>query len=543
MIARLVEAAIAEGLEPHPSWSRQEGLVVDVESGAVSEGEFLTILPQRSGTRAFETPGYLCEKGTNLQPGNPFRDSLAALATRWAAETGHPLPVAVASFLRAGRAIPEDPRWVAFGLGGKTCADFPELHPLVWAAVAPEEVGEPEPCVGCGRVRRAVALHDGVSAMGNAAPVLVSWNRGAIVDRGRRRGGENLPTCAECMYLYVGWLNKHIKYDHRHGMHTFMIDGQEWRLGSNVRAGFVCEVVPHSIVADLWGEAERAQRATRENKMSKAARDKWGEKLAAVDRVFAETNDDNYMLGYMYGVLEWAASVVRVPCPTMTDVVAAPARHVAPLVVACHDGATRYTPPPKERGRPSNVFPPTSAKSVVKAWLDHVLTLSTARLSSLRAAPLGVEELPAFALGYAHSLRERGPRRERLDDEGPINGHDPTPWAIRLASGLRDRGVEVKLEHPVKYRRAGEDRDREYRIDVAVVGQKFAIEVDGRLRGLSTRDHVKDSRKSAVLQAQGWRLHRVPNARLNRPDDVAEVVDEVCAILAAIPASVGVVGA
>jgi hypothetical protein len=211
--------------------------------------------------------------------------------------------------------------------------------------------------------------------------------------------------------LYVGWLNKHIKYDHRHGMHTFMIDGQEWRLGSNVRAGFVCEVVPHSIVADLWGEAERAQRATRENKMSKAARDKWGEKLAAVDRVFAETNDDNYMLGYMYGVLEWAASVVRVPCPTMTDVVAAPARHVAPLVVACHDGATRYTPPPKERGRPSNVFPPTSAKSVVKAWLDHVLTLSTARLSSLRAAPLGVEELPAFALGYAHSLRERGPRR------------------------------------------------------------------------------------------------------------------------------------
>ena len=68
MIARLVEAAIAEGMEPHPrglarkAWSSTLSLV------AVAEGEFLTILPQRSGTRPGDA-GILCEKGTNRSPG------------------------------------------------------------------------------------------------------------------------------------------------------------------------------------------------------------------------------------------------------------------------------------------------------------------------------------------------------------------------------------------------------------------------------------------------------------------------------------------
>jgi hypothetical protein len=314
MIARLVEAAIAEGLELHPSWSRQKGLVLDAESGAVSEGEFLTILPQRSGTRAFETPGYLCEKGTNLQPGNPFRDSMAALAARWAAETGHPLPVAVADFLRAGRALPDDPRWVAFGLGGKTCADFPELHPLVYAECAPATAGQPEPCAGCGLTRPPVELHDGVIAMGNAAPVLVSWNRGGIVNRGARRNGANLPTCRDCMYLYVAWLNKHVEYHRESGHHAFLLDGQRWFLSSNVRAGFVCDLARESPTAGLWAAAASHQQAKMEKRMSQDRAARWAEKLAAIDRVFAETNDQNYLLGYMYGVLEWATWVLRLPC-------------------------------------------------------------------------------------------------------------------------------------------------------------------------------------------------------------------------------------
>ena len=72
-----------------------------------------------------------------------------------------------------------------------------------------------------------------------------------------------------------------------------------------------------------------------------------------------------------------------------------------------------------------------------------------------------------------------------------------------------------------------------------ILDAKLAIEVDGRLEGWRTRNHTSDSRKCAVLLAQGWRVHRVPNKRLNRRDDIAEVVDEVLAILASLRGTSG----
>jgi very-short-patch-repair endonuclease len=454
---------------------------------------------------------------------------------------------------RAGVAMSHVQTWNEFQvqeLGEKTCADFPELHPLVYAECAPATAGQPEPCAGCGLTRPPVELHDGVIAMGNAAPVLVSWNRGGIVNRGARRNGANLPTCRDCMYLYVAWLNKHVEYHRESGHHAFLIDGQRWFLSSNVRAGFVCDLARESPTAGLWAAAASHQQAKMENRMSQDRAARWAEKLAAIDRVFAETNDQNYLLGYMYGVLEWATWVLRLPCPAIADVANAPARHFGELIMACRDGAARYVPPPKrgekgeksKRGRPSLDEPPASTRSVVRAWLDHVMLLATSRLHSLPAEPILAAGLPAYALGYAHSLSQRGPRRESFYEDDPINGRDPTPWAQRLSWALRDRGVEVELEHVVTYRRRGEERDRHFRIDIAVPGDKLAIEADGRLKGLVVRDHVSDSRRSAVLLAQGWRVQRVPNARLNRTGDIDEVADEVVAILAAIRASNGVAG-
>ncbi len=537
MIRRLMLAALAEGMQPLPSWSSQRGLIYDVRANSVAEGEFLAILPQRSGPRASDVPGYLCEKGVNLQPGSAYRNAQAALAERWAAETGHALPQAVAGLLRSDSAMPDDARWVAFALNGKTCATLPELHPLLYREVAPRfAAGDPDVCVGCGELKPIVDLHDGVSAMGNTAPVLVSWNRGVITNRGKRRNGGNLPTCQVCMYLYVAWLNRHVSYHHQTKRHSFVLDGQRWFLSANVRAGYVCDVIDESPTALLWESVVEHQTVKREKTMSQDREARWSTKLAAIDRIFAETRDPNYLLGYMYGVLEWATWVLRIPCPSLTDVASAPARHVAPLILACHDAALRYVPPPKpKRGRPLLDTPPASTRSVVRAWLDHVMLLVTTRVTALREDALLVNELATYALGYAHSLRERGPRRESFDmDEGPINGVDPTPWAKRLGWELVDRGVAVEWEYKVFYTRRNETRERHVRIDLAVLDAKLAIEADGRLRGLVVRKHDEDSRKSAVLLAQGWRVQRVPNTRLNRPDDIEEVADEIVAILATI---------
>jgi hypothetical protein len=142
--------------------------------------------------------------------------------------------------------------------------------------------------------------------------------------------------------------------------------------------------------------------------------------------------------------------------------------------------------------------------------------------------PLLPDALPSFALGYAHSLGKRGPQRS----SGEINGHEPTPWAIRLRDALRDRGEIVETEYYVEYDYRG--KVRHFRLDLAALDVKLAIEADGRLKGLDTRDFVNDSRRSAVLLAQGWRVQRVPNARLNRTSDIAEVVDEVLAILTSL---------
>jgi hypothetical protein len=539
VIRRLVQAALAEGLPAEPYWSLQEGLVYELTTGKITETPFLTVLPSRtSGV----VPGFLAEKAANLQLGNTYRTAQAALAERWGAETGHALPLALASLLRSNSAIPDEPRWIAFAMDGKTCADVPELRALVTRSAQPEMLA-PERCVSCGYVSPIVRLHGGNAGMGNVAPVLVSWDRKSIVTRGSRQAGANLPTCLTCMRLYVQWLCKHTSYDHLAGRFSFTLDGQVWVLGNNVRAGFVVDVLPDDLRVGLWDTAVAYQATKREKKyMGKDREAKWQEMLQAIDRVVAETDDQHYLLGYLYGVLEWAAWVMRLKSPTLADVAQAPATCMGAFLLACHDGAKRYAPPAKKgekadgedagektkRGRPPADKPPITTRWAVSAWLSHVTQLATARMEAMPRGPLLPDSLPSFALGYAHSLGKRGPQRS----SGEINGHEPTPWAIRLRDALRDRGEIVETEYYVEYDYRG--KVRHFRLDLAALDVKLAIEADGRLKGLDTRDFVNDSRRSAVLLAQGWRVQRVPNARLNRTSDIAEVVDEVLAILASL---------
>lgn len=540
MIRRLVLAALAEGLPAEPFWTTQKGLVYEVTTGIVAEAQISTVIPTRDGINSADVAGFLADKANKLQPGSRYRASMTALAERWGAETGHALPLALASLLRSPAAMPAEDKWLSFALGGKTCADVPELRALVTREAAPELL-PPERCVGCGELAPVVALHNGNAGMGNAAPTLVSWNRETIVNRGARQQGANLPTCLTCMLLYTQWLCRHTSYDHLAGHHSFLLDGQVWVLANSHGAGFVIDVSPDDLRVGLWDTAVAYQATKKEKKyMGKDRETKWQEMLQAIDRVVAETDDQHYLLGYLYGVLEWAAWVMRLKSPTLADVGQAPANCMGSFLLACHDGAKRYAPPAKKgekadgedagekakRGRPPADKPPVTTRWAVGAWLSHVTQLATARMEAMPRGPLLPDALPSFALGYAHSLGKRGPQRS----SGEINGHEPTPWAIRLRDALRDRGEIVETEYLVEYDYRG--KVRHFRLDIAALDVKLAIEVDGRLKGLDTRDHANDSRRSAVLLAQGWRVQRVPNARLNRTSDIAEVVDEVLAILA-----------
>lgn len=528
MIRRLVLAALEEGLTAEPAWCEQHGLVYDLATGACTEGTFATVLPSRS-SESIPVAGFLAEKSVNLQPDSRYRAAQVALADRWAAETGHALPQAVASLLRSGAAMPEDPRWLAFALDGKTCADVPELRALVARDAAPDTL-PPEQCVACGEVAPVVRLHAGNAGMGNVAPALVSWDRKGIVTRGERRAGANLPTCTRCMFLYVQWLSKHTSYHRLTGCHSFVLDGQRWLLGNNVKAGFVVGVEPAAPDALLWEQMVTRQRlrwANEEKQMGLKP------DLKAIDRVSAAPRDPCYQMGYLYGVLEWSAWVVGIPYPPLADVADAPALHLSALIVSCHDAADRYLAPTPGKGRPETGARPASRRDIVTTKLRQVLFWATEHVEALRVEPILPADRPAFALGYAHSLTKRGPRGDSLrEEDAEINGNDPTPWAKRLAYALMDRGVVVETEYRVDYERDG--KPRYVRIDVAVPGEKVAIEVDGRLEGFSTRDHTSDSRKCAVLLAKGWRVHRVPNKRLNLEDDIAEVADEVQAILASL---------
>jgi len=536
---RLVQAALAEGLPAEPYWSLQEGLVYELTTGTCEVGEFRTALRKRQGTKASDVPGFLCEKGNFLQPGSAYRASQAALAERWGAETGHALPLALASLLRSNSAIPDEPRWIAFALEGKTCADVPELRALVTREAQPELLA-PDTCVSCGQIKPVARLHDGVVSMGNVAPVLLSWDRGSIVTRKRARtdgkletldAGANLPTCLTCMWLYVQWLNKHTSYNYAAQQHSFVLGDERWFLSNNVGAGFVTNVVREDPLTLLWETLINWQTATKKRMPVKTKPD-----LEAIDRVMAQPRDPCYQMGFLYGVLEWATWVLGATCPPLADVAQAPALHLSALIIACRDGAERYTAPVADKGRPRLDARPISRIDVVRVKLAHVIWLATEHVTALRVEPILQHDRPAFALGYAHSLTHRGPRSEAIlvdeENEIVINGNEPTPWAKRLAYALMDRGVRVELEWRVDYTR--DAKPRHFRLDLAVLDAKLAVEVDGRLEGWRTRNHTSDSRKCAALLAQGWRVHRVPNKRLNRRDDIAEVADEVVAILATI---------
>lgn len=100
------------------------------------------------------------------------------------------------------------------------------------------------------------------------------------------------------------------------------------------------------------------------------------------------------------------------------------------------------------------------------------------------------------------------------------NGSGPTDAQKLLAEALGwEMEVVVKTGRP---RRPGVPTN--YKIDIADLATKTAVEVDGRShRALARRS--ADERKDAFLLDAGWRIVRVSNESIH--DDLAAVVREV----------------
>jgi hypothetical protein len=100
------------------------------------------------------------------------------------------------------------------------------------------------------------------------------------------------------------------------------------------------------------------------------------------------------------------------------------------------------------------------------------------------------------------------------------NGHGPTVPQLLLASTL---GWPMEVAIPTKVRRKG-TYPTCYKVDIANVKLKVAIEVDGNSHCLLTRK-AQDQKKDAFLAGLGWRVLRFSNKQVT--EHLAECVQTV----------------
>ncbi|WP_088105227.1 endonuclease domain-containing protein [Halalkalibacter urbisdiaboli] len=81
-----------------------------------------------------------------------------------------------------------------------------------------------------------------------------------------------------------------------------------------------------------------------------------------------------------------------------------------------------------------------------------------------------------------------------------------SPIERRLYDALVSRGYVPRTQVPCG----------KYRIDLALVPQRIAIECDGRAYHSSPRQKAHDRRKNAYLRRNGWRVVRFSGSRIHR---------------------------
>lgn len=108
-----------------------------------------------------------------------------------------------------------------------------------------------------------------------------------------------------------------------------------------------------------------------------------------------------------------------------------------------------------------------------------------------------------------------------------VRGEKTTPIEDVLADAILDRiGRRPTREYrPTKFRR--------WRIDLAFVRQKLAIEVEGRQHGRA-KQHRSDSEKQNFLEEHGWTCLRYPASTVLAKSRLPRVVDQIERVLAGV---------
>ena len=106
----------------------------------------------------------------------------------------------------------------------------------------------------------------------------------------------------------------------------------------------------------------------------------------------------------------------------------------------------------------------------------------------------------------------------------------PTPIPQRMIYDLLGAGFQMEFVQPTGSRRVKGGLPTHYKIDIANVAAKVAIEIDGSSHN-SQKGRDRDQRKSEILAAQGWCVLRFTNAEvMNSAASVVKKIRSHCTI-------------
>src|SRR5690606_25508299 len=95
-----------------------------------------------------------------------------------------------------------------------------------------------------------------------------------------------------------------------------------------------------------------------------------------------------------------------------------------------------------------------------------------------------------------------------------------SPKETELRLLLLEHGfAEPEINHPIRLSGGG-DQTRDFRLDLAYPHLRIAIEYDGDAHRTDQEQWAKDRRKDDMLHEAGWRVVRVTQRDLNKPDDL-----------------------
>lgn len=540
MIAALLRYAREQGLDAGPYWVSVKAKVIDLETGAIEEAFMPCHKRQRSGTKAYEKPTLFIEKGKNINllPETEDQGSKEAVRRKLFRSTfvqahrafGHPLAVELVRFLENGGTVPEaekaeDDGYVTFRWRGLDLLSDKRLQNLANQTIDREDqdyLPHPGICTQCGQQDRLVDLHrNGLAELHPMASILVSYARKAWAGK---KEGENLPMCLTCMRLYTNAinvllrehgqsLNAHTlaalgvaaKKTDRHSIFPLGADGVI--LGASNSCAFVLDI------RQGLGDELRQGLPIQTLLLRRRNIPLMIEVATSEDRHMVEEQPApplacvGTQCGELFAYLEGVLAQKQRRAPDLQTALRNPRLVFLQIIPQARMAAMQDD-------------------GTVPGWFRKLLQAAIGTMVQFPTT-LTEDEKANFLVAYCKANTKR-------QGFGKVFG--VTPWQLRLADALVARGLAVDVEYNVWHGKEEEPPQRPangqivkdwYRIDIALVDVRLAIEVDGRQRGPHQRNFEEDALKALDLTLAGWRVIRVTNRNLNTDENIATWADGV----------------